>query len=97
MARASRAFGNSQQIQINIKLSAARNVSRLGLPRRKNIDLLPKHVDFCLERRPRSNQIDSKTEYQSDEAQHPGAASTDSLGPASRISLRQGYLTDACP
>ena len=30
--------------------------------------LLPKHEDLCFQRRPRSNQIDDETEYQSDEA-----------------------------
>ena len=37
----------------------------------QNRDLLPKHEDFCFQRRPRSKQIDDETEYQSDEIQHP--------------------------
>jgi hypothetical protein len=34
-------------------------------------DLLPKHEDFCCQRRLRSKQIDNETGYQSDEAKHP--------------------------
>jgi hypothetical protein len=41
------------------------------LPPAQHNDLLPKHEDFCFQRRSRSKQIDDEAKYQSDEIRHP--------------------------
>ena len=56
----------------------------------QNVDLLPKHDDFCFQRRPRSNQIDDETEYQSDEIQHPAQRRPILYVMPTGFNLRQG-------
>ena len=61
-------------------------------PRRRNIDLLPKHEDFCFQRGPRSNQIDDETEYQSDEIQRPVQRRPILYAMPTGFNLRQGQV-----
>jgi len=49
MASASQVFGNSRQTQPSTNLSAAVNGSRVTPT--QHDDLLPKHEDFCFQRR----------------------------------------------
>jgi hypothetical protein len=58
----------------------------------QNGDLLPRHEDFCSQRRPRSKQIDNETEYQSDEAQHPAQRRPILCTMPTGFYLRQGQV-----
>ena len=89
-ARASRAFGNSQQIQPTNVCGHERQSGWLASA--QNVDLLPKHEDFCFQRRPRSKQIDDETKYQSDETQHPAQRRPILYDMPTGFNLRQGQV-----
>jgi hypothetical protein len=56
----------------------------------QNVDLLPKHEDFCFQCRPRSKQIDDETEYQSKETHHPAQRRPILRAMPNGFNLRQG-------
>jgi gentisate 1,2-dioxygenase len=55
-------------------------------------DLLPKHKDFCFQRRSRPKQIDDETKYQSDENQHQAQRRPILYAAPTGFNLRQGQV-----
>jgi hypothetical protein len=53
-------------------------------------DLLPKHKDFCFQRRSRPKQIDNETKYQPDENQHQAQRRPILYAAPTGFNLRQG-------
>src|SRR6202040_1036596 len=61
---------------------------RSGSP--QNVYLLPQHPNFCLNRRPRRDQIDDRPTNKPDKIPHPATASPDSRSTASQIRFATG-------
>src|SRR5215204_3700934 len=55
-------------------------------------DLLPKHEDFCFQRRSRSKQIDDEAKYQPDEIRHQAQGRPILYATPTEFNLRQGQL-----
>ena len=95
MASASRAFGNSRQTHPKHQpVRGHKRQSGRFTPTQHN-DLLPKHEDFCFQRRSRPKQIDDEAKYQPDENQHPAQRRPILYAAPTGFNLRQGHLSAA--